>query len=142
MEAATGGALDAGSATSGLDLDLISASIRADSSDADSFFQVLASKLSDALAGRVEVQRERGLFKKDKPASGITIDLSAAAGVVLGATRQAHGITCTVSRPVRGIVVSSKQVPMAEWIDTLVQGLALEAQANSETWNALHGLLS
>ena len=65
---------DAASAPGGdnLEFDQLSAAIRADATDTDSFFRVLASKLADALEGRVQIKREGGLFKRDKPAVGIT----------------------------------------------------------------------
>ncbi|MGO9341631.1 MAG: hypothetical protein ACLP6E_03805 [Acidimicrobiales bacterium] len=131
---------DAG--TDNLEFDQLSAAIRADASDTDSFFRVLASKLADALGDRVQIKREGGLFKRDRPAVGITVDLSSGAGVVLEAARKGSGIECTVSRPVRGIVVSSKPVTLPEWLDALARALAAEAQQSEQTWAALHGLLA
>jgi hypothetical protein len=130
------------SGSSDLDLDQLSAVIRSDASDTDSFFRVLAAKLADALGERVAIKREGGLFKRDKPAVGITIDLASGAGVVLEANRKGGGIDCLVSRPVRGIVVSSKEVSLAEWIDSLAKALAQEARQSEQTWAALHGLLA
>jgi hypothetical protein len=129
-------------AADNLEFDQLSAAIRADASDTDSFFRVLASKLADALGDRVQIRREGGLFKRDRPAVGIRVDLSTGAGVVLDATRKGSGIECTVSRPVRGIVVSSKPVTLPEWLDSLARALAAEAQQSEQTWAALHGLLA
>jgi hypothetical protein len=125
-----------------LDMDMLSASIRADAADTDSFFSVLASKLADALGDRVQVKREGGMFKRDKAAIGISVDLATGAGVVLEATRKGGGIECTVKRPVRGIVVSSKPVSLPEWIDSLSRALADEARQSAQTWKALHGMLA
>lgn len=125
-----------------VDLDQLSAAIRADASDTDSFFRVLATKLADALGERVVIKREGGLFKRDKPAVGIRIDLASGAGLVLEANRKSGGIDCVVSRPVRGIVVSSKQVSLPEWVDSLAKALADEARQSEQTWAALHGLLA
>ena len=125
-----------------LEFDQLSAAIRADASDTDSFFRVLASKLADALGDRVQIKREGGLFKRDRPAVGITVDLATGAGVVLEAARKGGGVECTVSRPVRGIIVSSKPVSLPEWLDTLARALATEAQQSEQTWAALHGLLA
>jgi hypothetical protein len=125
-----------------VDLDQLSAVIRADATDTDSFFRVLATKLADALGERVQIRREGGMFKRDKAAVGILVDLSNGAGVVLEANRKGNGIECTVSRPVRGIVISSKPVSLAEWLDTLARSLAQEAQQSEQTWAALHGLLA
>jgi hypothetical protein len=125
-----------------LDLDLLSASIRADAADTDSFFRVLASKLEDALGDRVHIKLEGGLFKRDRAAVGITVDLATGAGVVLEATRKGSAVECMVNRPVRGIVVSSKPVSLPEWIDSLTRALADEARHSAQTWKALHGMLA
>jgi len=125
-----------------LEFDQLSAAIRADASDTDTFFRVLATKLADALGDRVQIKREPGLFKRDRAAVGITVDLATGAGVVLEATRNRNGIDCTVSRPVRGIIVSSKPVTLPQWVDSLARALATEAQQSEQTWAALHGLLA
>ena len=73
-----------------LDFDLLAASLRADAVDAETFFRVLAAKLADALGDRVTLERAKGLRKKDRPATGLVVDLtSAGAGAVLSA-RQEH----------------------------------------------------
>jgi hypothetical protein len=125
-----------------LEFDQLSAAIRADASDTDSFFRVLASKLADALGDRVQIKREGGLFKRERAATGINVDLSTGAGLVLAANRKGSSIECTVSRPVRGIVISSKPVTLPEWIEALARALAAEAQQSEQTWEALHGLLA
>ncbi len=123
--------------------DMVAASIRADASDADTFFRVLVAKMADALGDRVTVKRSGGLLKRDRPVTGVEMDLtSAGAGIVLAANREHSGITCTVVRRVRGIALSTKQVSMPEWIEELVSALAEEAQRSQQTWSALHGMLS
>lgn len=122
---------------------MLAASLRADASDADTFFKVLAAKLVDALGDRVTLERAKGLLKRDRPVTGLVVDLtSAGAGTVLSARQEHNDVRCSVARPVRGIVVSNKPVPMSEWIGTLVSALAEEAQRSEQTWRALHGLLS
>jgi hypothetical protein len=126
-----------------LDFDLLAASLRADAADADTFFRVLAAKLVDALGDRVTLERAKGMFKRDRPVTGVVVDLSTSgAGTVLTARQEHNDVACAVARPVRGIVVSNKPVPMAEWIETLVAALAQEADRSEQTWKALHGLLS
>jgi hypothetical protein len=122
---------------------MVAASIRADASDTDSFFRVLVTKMSDALGDRVSVKRSGGLLKRDRPVVGVEIDLTnAGAGVVLAANREHGAITCTAVRRVGGIALSTKHVPMPEWIEELVTALADEAKRSQQTWSALHGLLS
>lgn len=123
--------------------DLVAAQVRADSSDVDTFFRVLAEKLSDALGDRVKLERRGGLLKRDRLATGIELDLSSGgSGVVLCARRERNGVSCSVLRKVRGIALSTKEVPMPVWVEELVSALSEEAKRSGQTWEALHGLLS
>ncbi len=123
--------------------DMVAASIRADAADAETFFRVLVTKMSDALGDRVTVKRSGGLLKRDRPVTAVEMDLtSAGAGLVLAVSREHNAITCTVARRVRGISLSTKEVSMPEWIEELVSALGEEAKKSQQTWSALHGLLS
>jgi hypothetical protein len=124
--------------------DLVAAQVRADACDTATFFKVLAFKLSDALGDRVKLERSGGLLKRDRPVTGIELDLTAAGeGTVLSARHERGGaVVCTVARRVRGIVLSTKQVSMPDWVEELVSALGDEAGRSEQTWKALHGLLS
>jgi hypothetical protein len=123
--------------------DMVAASIRADASDTETFFRVLVAKMCDALGDRVTVKRSGGLLKRDRPVTGVEMDLTnAGGGIVLAASREHDTVSCTVVRRVRGIALSTKQVSMPEWIEELVAALAEEANRSQQTWSALHGLLS
>jgi hypothetical protein len=136
-----GGALEPQSELPGFDM--VAASIRADASDLETFFRVLVAKMADALGDRVTVKRSGGLLKRDRPVTGVEMDLTTGGGgVVLTASRDHNAISCTVARRVRGISPSTKEVPMSEWIDELVAALAEEAKRSQQTWSSLHGLLS
>ena len=138
----TGGALEPQS-DSLPGFDMVAASIRADASDTETFFRVLVSKMSDALGDRVTVKRAGGLLKRDRPVTGIEMDLTnSGAGIVLTAHREHEAITCTVARRVGGIALSTKQVSTPEWIEELVSALAEQAKRSQQTWSALHGMLS
>jgi hypothetical protein len=139
---AVGGSLEPQS--SGLPgFDMVAASIRADASDTETFFRVLVAKMSDALGDRVTVKRSGGILKRDRPVTGVEMDLTnSGEGIVLAASREHNSISCTVARRVRGISLSTKQVPMPEWIEELVSALSAEAERSEQTWSALHGLLS
>jgi hypothetical protein len=123
--------------------DLVAAQVRADSADADTFFKVLALKLSDALGDRVKLERGGGLLKRDKPVTGIELDLSSGgSGVVLRAERGRTGVSCTAMRKVRGIALSTKELTMPQWVEELVSALSEEAKRSGQTSQALQGLLS
>ncbi|HZD67200.1 MAG TPA: hypothetical protein VE152_13975, partial [Acidimicrobiales bacterium] len=58
-----------------VDLDLLSASLRADASDTETFFEVLSKKLVAALGERVSLEREGGLFRRDHRVREISVEL-------------------------------------------------------------------
>jgi len=124
--------------------DLVAAQVRANAADTGTFFRVLASELAQALGDRVKLERSGGLLKRDRPVTGIELDLTGAgAGTILSARRAKGGVVaCTVARRVRAIVLSTKQVSMSEWVEELVSALGDEARRSEQTWKALHGLLS
>jgi hypothetical protein len=124
-----------------LDLDMLAATLRADAGDGDTFFEVLAAKLADALGDRVELRREGGRFRKEKRVSGITVDF-APAGPTLDAERQKTAYVCRIRRCVRGIVVSNADVSLAEWVDALVKNLSDEAERSEAARAALEGLVT
>ena len=124
-----------------LDMDQLSAAIRADASDTDSFFSVLATKLQDALGDKVQIKREGGLFKREQ-ARGRHHHrpLDRSRGGVRGDPQRQAAIECTVNRPVRGIVVSSKPVHACPSGSTASLGHSqTEARQSEQTWTALHG---
>lgn len=135
---------DIGGTGGNFDVDLLAAQIRADSSDTDTFFAVLAIKLSDALGGRVRLQKSgRGLRRKAPVVTGIEVDLTEAGdGLVLRAERQNTGVQCSIARPVRGVVLSNRPVPIAEWIETLTVALADQARRSEQARDALGGMLT
>jgi hypothetical protein len=123
--------------------DLVAAQVRADATDVDTFFKVLATKLQEALGERVRLERAGGLLKRDRPVTGIELDLAAGGtGPVLSARRERGGLCCTVSRRVRGVALSTKEVPMSQWIEELVSALGDDAKRSEQTWRALHSLLT
>lgn len=143
IERSTSGG-DDGAAPGGVsEFDLVAASIRADASDTETFFRVLVAKMSDALGDRVTVRRSGGPFARNRSVIGVDMDLTTGGdGVMLSARREHGSVAATVARKVHGIVLSTKEVPMHEWIEELVTALAEQARRSEQTWSALHGLLS
>ena len=58
-----------------VDLDLVAASLRADSSDLTAFVESLAAKLEEAVPGRVRVDRRRSGMFGPKAVRGVAVDL-------------------------------------------------------------------
>jgi hypothetical protein len=121
------------------DFELLAASLRASSSDLETFVEVLADKLEQALPGRVAVER-RPLrhFSKEKRVARIEL--------ALGDNRYsavAHGgaLDTRLAKAVRGVVLKNETLPLDAWLAALVRDLAAEAEASEQSRLALERLL-
>jgi hypothetical protein len=123
----------------GQDLDLITASLRADASDMSTFIEVLAAKLEDAIPGSVRVLRWRGRMFGPKQVGRITID---AAGRRHELRRAGDGIETTCSRLSGGIVLKTETVDTDTWLTALAEALAEQAKRSQTTRQALERLLN
>jgi hypothetical protein len=127
-----------GTAATALDVDLLAASLRADSSDLAAYAEALAAKLGEALPGAVRVQRARaGLFGPRRVES-IALD----AGNERFELRVRHGSVETVcARVSGGIVLKTEPVGTDEWLRRLSAALAAAADRSLTTRQALERLL-
>ena len=123
-----------------LDIDLLAASLRADSQDLGAFVEGLAVKLEDALPGRVKVQRgRRGMFGP-KIVRKVVLD---GAGERLELTRSEDDvIEMRRSRLSGGIVLKSDPIATEAWLQAVGQALAAEAERSEQTRQALERLLT
>jgi hypothetical protein len=122
------------------DIDLLAASLRADSGDLGAFVEGLAAKLEDALPGRVNVQRgRRGMFgpkvvrKVSVQGAGERLELVRGEGNAIETRR------CRMSG---GIVIKSDPVDTETWLQAVGQTLASEAERSEQTRQALERLLT
>lgn len=119
--------------------ELLAASLRASSSDLDTFVEVLAAKLEHALPGRVAVERRSvRRFSKEKRVVRIELALGDNRYVVIvsgGAldTRRAQAV--------RGVVLKTEALPLDTWLESLARELAAEAGASEQSRLALEQLL-
>jgi hypothetical protein len=122
-----------------LDIDLLAASLRADSGDVGAFVEALAVKLEDAVPNGVRVERRReGLFGP-KLVRRIALD----AGGRRLELRADHGaLQAYSSRLSGGIVLKSEELSTDEWLRALGEALALQAQHSQSTRQALERLLN
>jgi hypothetical protein len=128
-------ALDEG----GLDIELLAASLRADSADVGAFVESLAAKLEDAVPERVKVERRRdGLFG---PKLVRRIALQSGASRLELHRADTGGIDTRCARLSGGIVLKSEQVDIETWLEALGRALAVEAHRNERTRQALERLL-
>jgi hypothetical protein len=122
------------------DIDLLAASLRADSGDLGAFVEGLAAKLEEALPGRVKVQRaRRGMFgpkvvrQLAVEGAGERLELIRGEGDVVETRR------CRISG---GIVLKSDPVDTETWLQAVGQTLATEAERSEQTRQALERLLT
>ncbi len=120
------------------DLDLIAASLRADSSDLSAFVESLSDKLEQVMPGRVRIDRRRTGLTGSKRVRRIALDagnerleLELDRGVI--ATRRA--------RLSGGIVLKNETLDTDMWLAALGEALAAEAQRSATTRQALERLL-
>jgi hypothetical protein len=116
-----------------LDLDLLAASLQADSGDVRILLKVLVDRLSGALGSRLEVERAKGgLLRKSQDIAAVRVNLGEdqLSATVVGTT-----LDCTIGRAVGGIRIRSTKVTMQEWLRRLLEALGIEA-ANSEATRA------
>jgi hypothetical protein len=122
-----------------LDIDLLAASLRADSSDVSAFVESLATKLEEAVPQRVRVERRRsGLFGA-KQVRRIALDAGSARLELLRG--EGGPIETRCSRLSGGIVLKSEQLDTDAWLGALGEALATEAGRNERTRQALERLL-
>jgi hypothetical protein len=121
------------------DLDALAAALRADAGDVGIFFAVLASKLSGAMPGAVDLEREGGLFKKDRPVKKITVhagDDLFEAELKGGAVAARHG------HAVRGITLRSEELELQSWLRALLGVLKSRAESSADASAALRSLVT
>jgi hypothetical protein len=134
------GSIGEGSESGGIDVDLLSASLRASTSDLETFVAVLADKLEGALPGRVQVARKSvGWFSKDKRVERVQCELGGQRYVLTAAGGVVEARRATA---VRGVVLKTEALPLEEWLDALALDLANEARTNERAQIALQRLLA
>lgn len=121
-----------------LDIDLITASLRADTSDLHAFVEALAVKLEEAVPGAVTVERRRDGMFGPKAVRRVAVD---AGGQRLELRAQGGSVQTMCSRLSAGIVLKSEQLAMDDWLRALGEALAGQAERSQTTRQALERLL-
>jgi hypothetical protein len=121
-----------------VDLDLLAASLRADSSDLDAFVDSLAVKLEDAIPKRVRVERRRGGMFGPKRVRKIEVDL---ADQRLEMRLETSSLETRRAKLSGGIVLKSEELDTDAWLAALGGALADEARRSETTRQALQRLL-
>jgi hypothetical protein len=122
-----------------LDIDLVAASLRADSSDVNAFVESLAAKLEEVVPGRVRVERRRRGLLAPKLVRRIAID---GGDRRLELIARAPGVIEThLGRLSGGIVLKTETPDIDSWLAELGEVLAEEARRSKTTREALERLL-
>lgn len=121
-------------------LDLLAATLRADSSDTRALVEALGVKLEEALPRVTVVERKATrLFTKDKRVEKITVRLGQDSYVL---TMSADNARAARSKTVGGITIRNEELSLDEWLRGLTQALASEAERSEAVRAALERLLS
>ncbi|MDA8310066.1 MAG: hypothetical protein M0Z46_05545 [Actinomycetota bacterium] len=128
---------DAASGGAQLDLDLLASSLRADASDVRVLLRALVSRLSDALGGRLAVERA-GRFRKPEEIRRVSIRLG---DDQFDATVDRGNVECVISRSSGGVRIRSSRVGIDEWLHRLLAALRDEAATTEATRIALESLV-
>ncbi len=127
-----------------LSLDMVTAALRADSTDVAIYARVLTQLLGEALpADYVTVDRERSMSDRMKGRPGEISKIV----VRLGDLQMTLGVrngqpVAEVCRAVRGVVLSRQTVPIQEWAATLASALVSYAEQNAQAAQALRKLVA
>ena len=129
----------------GLSLEMVMAALRADSSDIAIYAKVLTDTLGDSLpADCLSIERNRSMADRMQNRPGTVTKVSVKLGeknLTLGTNRRGVPVA-EVCHEVRGIVLSRKQVPIADWAAELARGLVQHAEQNAQAATALRRLVA
>ncbi|MDQ6661635.1 MAG: hypothetical protein M3Z24_11795 [Chloroflexota bacterium] len=122
-----------------LDMEMLAASLRADSTDVKAFMEALAAKLEGSLPSQTVVTRQSGFFSREHPVREIVVTLGDYQYRIIH-EKQGPIITYRV-KVVRGIVLKTDQIVMDQWIEELAAALAEEASHSAQARAALERFL-
>ena len=122
-----------------MQVELYAASLRADYTDAGAFLEALAVKFEGALPSHTKVTRSTSLFSRERPIKEMMVTLGDFQ-YRIGRERQGP-LLAQRSHFVRGIVLSSEQVPVEQWIEEVAIALAQLAAHNQQAHMALSRFL-
>jgi hypothetical protein len=122
----------------GIDLDMLAASLRADSSDLGAFVESLATKLEQAVPARVRVERRRSGMFGPKAVRSFALDLGDRR---LELRTDGGGVQTRCARLSGGIVLKNEVLETDAWLAALSEALADEAARSEATRQALERML-
>jgi hypothetical protein len=122
-----------------LQMEILAASLRADTTDLKAFLEALAVKLEGSLPNQTTVTRHSSIFSREHPVKEINVTLG---DYQYRISRERQGPIITQrAKVVRGIVLKTDPIPLEQWIEELAAALAEVAASNSQARIALERFL-
>jgi hypothetical protein len=125
-------------------LDMVTAALRADSSDIAIYAKVLTESLGDALpANCVTIDRNRSMSDRIQGRPGAVSKITVRLGDQVMTLRLTGGAPdAEICREVRGVVLSRQPVQVGQWAAELAKALVSHAEQNAQTAEALRRLVA
>lgn len=127
-----------------LSLEMVTAALRMDSTDAAIYTRVLTKSLSEALPPEcVTVERKASMSDRMRGRSGEITKIAVRLGdqVMTLALRNGQP-AAEICREVRGVVLSRQSVPLQQWASALASALVVQAENNAQAAEALRRLVT
>jgi hypothetical protein len=127
-----------------LSLEMVTAALRMDSTDAAIYARALTKSLSEALPpGYVTVERERSMADRMRGRAGEISKLMVRLGDQIMTLAIKNGQPAAeICREVRGVVLSTESVPLPKWAEVLANALVAHAADNAQAAQALRRLVT
>jgi len=119
------------------DLSMAVSQLASNSTDLRIMLKLLVSQLSDALGGRITVERA-GRFRKSDEIKSVRVSLG---DDTLEATVEGGTVRCSIGHSSGGIRIRSEQVGMDVWLTRLLSTLQAEAAHSEQTRQALENIV-
>ncbi len=118
----------------------LASSLRADSSDLNTFLEVLAAKFEGALPGRARIDYQGGgmLRRRAKAVRRIQVQLG---DDHFELSRDGAAVAAKRTKVVRGIALKSEDLGLDAWVAELTRALLRQSQASAADRQALERLL-
>ena len=125
-------------------LDMVTAALRADSSDIAIYARVLTESLGDSLPPNcVTVDRDRSVSDRMKGKPGTVTKITVRLGdQVMTLGLKGGAPVAEICHEVRGVVLSRQPVQVAQWAAELARALVGYADQNAATADALRRLVA
>ncbi|GAC1452615.1 MAG: hypothetical protein NVS2B14_19490 [Chamaesiphon sp.] len=119
-----------------LEVDVLAAALRMDRQESGDLLEFLAKKLEQSLPKNTTVTRGGWFLSKQHPVEDITVRFDDYQYQII---RERHGaLTAKVMKLVRGVVLKTTEVPIAQWTDEVAEQLASLAERSAQTRGALN----